>query len=676
MAYERTADSTKADANTKLLADSLDAAVSTALSTYQAQVQKSDAADEANFQQLVLQGNMSLADQLAYRTQQLARTPDADSRATIKQDISSLDDQISQKTFADAYTQKLQSNAAGLSSLSDTISWLQSQLAGATDQTVIDKINAELITQQTNQFNAVQKTLQDQTDYAKQDGTSTVINAQITRLSSAKSQALLGGDQETAANLDLQIQGLQQQLAVSQIQTTMNNLAVSTVTSSSSATSLLNAYGSQIASADTTIPITVNGTTYANAQQFWTYTRDSYVADQSGSGFFGRLQQESTDAINVKASNNTLSATDLSSINAQFKSLATNPVLAPFAAQLQTAQQSVLQTAGDALSTVIEDKFDQSLDLNTALNSLQQISAQGVNVDKTTQSILNSAAQTQSQAVSSIMTAAQNLIALNPGMSITDAVAKAVATGAGAIVSNNDFLKNTPDATATDQLTKDTNGTATGPTSTTINGPSATATSTTSGSSTNYVIKAGDTLSAIAAANHTTVQALASANGISDPNLIHAGAVLKIPGTTPTVTTPSATVTQPTTGSNIAPTTSPKIIAPSAALTQPASQSQNKPVDYTLHAGETIQAYNARIASQRSSQSPTSTPTITPQATPASPIPSATSPSATNNTYTIKYGDTLSAIAAQHGTTVDALAKLNNISNPNLISTGATLKLY
>ena len=44
-----------------------------------------------------------------------------------------------------------------------------------------------------------------------------------------------------------------------------------------------------------------------------------------------------------------------------------------------------------------------------------------------------------------------------------------------------------------------------------------------------YTIQKGDTLSKIAKANNTTVEALASANGIKNVNLIRAGANLKIP---------------------------------------------------------------------------------------------------------------------------------------------------
>lgn len=43
--------------------------------------------------------------------------------------------------------------------------------------------------------------------------------------------------------------------------------------------------------------------------------------------------------------------------------------------------------------------------------------------------------------------------------------------------------------------------------------------------------------------------------------------------------------------------------------------------------------------------------------------------------YTVKNGDTLSAIANKHGTTYQALAKYNGISNPNVIYVGQKIKI-
>lgn len=61
-------------------------------------------------------------------------------------------------------------------------------------------------------------------------------------------------------------------------------------------------------------------------------------------------------------------------------------------------------------------------------------------------------------------------------------------------------------------------------------------------------------------------------------------------------------------------------------------------------------------------------PVVAPAA-PAAPKP------ATNKVHKVKSGETLTAIAHKHGTTVAALVKLNNIKNANLIKVGQSIKL-
>jgi nucleoid-associated protein YgaU len=60
----------------------------------------------------------------------------------------------------------------------------------------------------------------------------------------------------------------------------------------------------------------------------------------------------------------------------------------------------------------------------------------------------------------------------------------------------------------------------------------------------------------------------------------------------------------------------------------------------------------------------------------ASPLglqPNSAVPSNFTHSYTVVAGDTLGAIAKQHGTTISALAAANNLANPNLIKTGQVL---
>jgi len=93
-----------------------------------------------------------------------------------------------------------------------------------------------------------------------------------------------------------------------------------------------------------------------------------------------------------------------------------------------------------------------------------------------------------------------------------------------------------------------------------------------------HVVQYGETLSSIATRYSTTYQALASLNGLSNPNMIYAGQVLKVNGT-----------------------------------------------------------------------------------------------ASTTRTYTVRSGDNLSSIASKLGTTYQALAQRNGLSNPNLIYPGQTL---
>ncbi|HEX7589739.1 MAG TPA: LysM peptidoglycan-binding domain-containing protein, partial [Demequinaceae bacterium] len=79
-----------------------------------------------------------------------------------------------------------------------------------------------------------------------------------------------------------------------------------------------------------------------------------------------------------------------------------------------------------------------------------------------------------------------------------------------------------------------------------------------------YTVVAGDTLYKIATKFHTTVSAIASANGITNVNLIRVGQKLKIPSSGTTATTPT--------------TTTPPPAAPVAATT----------VTYTVVAGDTL----------------------------------------------------------------------------------------
>jgi murein DD-endopeptidase MepM/ murein hydrolase activator NlpD len=113
-----------------------------------------------------------------------------------------------------------------------------------------------------------------------------------------------------------------------------------------------------------------------------------------------------------------------------------------------------------------------------------------------------------------------------------------------------------------------------------------------------YVVQAGDTLSSIGRRYGVSVNDLATANGLINPNLIYVGQRLKIPRAT------------------------------------------------------------------------SATPTATPR---TNATPAATQVPTTNRLYVVQSGDTLFRIALNYGTTVQALASANNLSNTALIYVGQQL---
>ena len=147
-----------------------------------------------------------------------------------------------------------------------------------------------------------------------------------------------------------------------------------------------------------------------------------------------------------------------------------------------------------------------------------------------------------------------------------------------------------------------------------------------------YTVKSGDTLGAIAKAYGTTADALAKHNGIKNANLINVGQVIRIPtdSTTQTYTVKS--------GDTLS------AIAEDYGTTADAIAKLNNIKNPDLIS--VGQVLNIRGNSK-----------------------------STVTTYTIKSGDTLSEIAQRHGTTVNAIASANGISNPNLISVGQTLRI-
>lgn len=173
---------------------------------------------------------------------------------------------------------------------------------------------------------------------------------------------------------------------------------------------------------------------------------------------------------------------------------------------------------------------------------------------------------------------------------------------------------------------------------------------------TTHVVQPGETLGAIARQYGVTVEAIAFANGITNPNLIFAGQVLVIPVTAPATPAPGQTP------------------APGSTTT------------YTVASGDTLFAiarrFGTTITALVSLNNLTNPDRLDvgqvlkiPTQGPVTPAPTqaATATPSARVTYVVQAGDTLSRIALRFNTSAQEIALLNGLTNPDLIFVGQLL---
>ncbi|MCD7100442.1 LysM peptidoglycan-binding domain-containing protein [Pseudoclavibacter sp. 13-3] len=158
-----------------------------------------------------------------------------------------------------------------------------------------------------------------------------------------------------------------------------------------------------------------------------------------------------------------------------------------------------------------------------------------------------------------------------------------------------------------------------------------------------YVVKAGDTLSAIAARYGTTVAVLAAANGISNPNRIYPGQVLRVDGqaSSSSSTSTGSTVTV-VRGDSLS-----KIGQRVGVSWQTLASLNGIRAPYVIYPGQVLKTTRSGAAGT----------------------------SAAGSYYTIRAGDTLSGIASRFGTRVQQLQRWNGITDVNRIYAGRTIRV-
>jgi N-acetylmuramoyl-L-alanine amidase len=186
-----------------------------------------------------------------------------------------------------------------------------------------------------------------------------------------------------------------------------------------------------------------------------------------------------------------------------------------------------------------------------------------------------------------------------------------------------------------------------------------------------YTVVRGDTISSIAGRHGLDTRAVLKLNNLQANTLIYPGQKIKLTGSE-----------------------APAPAQPSPAPAAPAPASSTGGGTYTVKSGDTLSAIAARHGvklsdlfswnglNMRSVIHPGqqvkvggSSAAVQPAtSTPAAPAPAAPAP-ASSGSYTVKAGDTLSAIAAKHGVKLSELLSANNLNMGSVIHPGKKLSI-
>jgi len=184
-----------------------------------------------------------------------------------------------------------------------------------------------------------------------------------------------------------------------------------------------------------------------------------------------------------------------------------------------------------------------------------------------------------------------------------------------------------------------------------------------------YVVKPGDTLRSIAAANGTTISAIVRANNMANPDVIYPGQRLTIPvrgSGAPTAAPAPTAPTKPTTGASVYHTVklgdTLEKVARAYGTTAAAISSANGITNPDLiWVGQKL-----LIPGSKQSGAPAPQPIAKPKPKPQ-PAP------ASQQIYIVQAGDTLGQIAKRYGTTVAAIMAANDLPSANNIGAGQRL---
>lgn len=536
---------------------------------------------EAEFQKAVAEG-MTYEEQVKYREEQITKEKeggfiDAEYISELEGALATAKQMVRFDKIRTKYKEALDDYVAGKESLDSYIDLLNETMTTEKDETMRTELRS-LISQATqekatNELNAIKN----RALVAQKDNSARLITKSISEIKSRRARASIAENDDEVAMWDETLIALEQSQAKLSIEDSLNEITFKINKFNPKAVDKLGYINEEIAKADDGKEVVYNGVTYPSMKAYWENKRGEYIS----AGFLDEAKADmdaETARIAAQSPFGQIPTARIAAVNDYYAQLRARPEFASFADVIEQKRVEALSTMTSDLAESIFNEEATTGDRAKAENAILGLESKfGVSVSREPfarelgkgSSIANEALKVPVVAGApsapgaggsyTVMAgdnlskiAARNGMSLlqlldanpeykaNPGMVRAGATIK-LPTGASTITPPKDptapVAPVTPEpipsrkeepAPKNEPIKPATTPTVTPPKplAPTVTPPKVTAPTPTP--TNEYVVVAGDTLSAIALKSGKSVKELAASNAIADPNKIKVGQKIKL----------------------------------------------------------------------------------------------------------------------------------------------------
>lgn len=359
-----------------------------------------------DFSQRVIDEGLSYQDQKDFYNSLISKEKDRvfvdeDYIKDLKKNVTDLNKLIRAEKFTNEFNEKFDNLVSGQLSIGDHVSFLETELSGAIDADLKATIQTKLSEAKQAQYTSQKSIFDNQVTYALNDKTEDVLQGMITKAQKKKNEALLGGDNDWASAIDVQLLSLNKQLAQSRLQKQVSENIARSLADPNPVNTLAQ-LNQRLSEADTAVPVTVNGTTYDSARDFWDAEKSNYL----GSGqFFNELNQFWTNHINATQARSQASLVpELRTIKSNLETMLSNPDLVQYGQLSADTVDLIMRHGADLAGNNIVAQAKSDFNFSKAAKQLEELNSfSGIDMTTKYQDIIASVSQVNFQQAQTIL---------------------------------------------------------------------------------------------------------------------------------------------------------------------------------------------------------------------------------------------------------------------------------